>query len=425
MHDDGRESAKRPLCARAREACGGRQGLLVSLAVGALLLSSALVAAPSANAASASSPIVIAVAAPVTGPFDLVDGSAAGVARGWAKWTNKVNGGVDGHPVKIVVANTKSTGGAAASILTQTVEADHPIAVVATDAAIEAPIATYLAAQDIPVIGGVGDTPTIWNKDTNYFSPFAVSTVEAEVGVAAAAAVKATNLGAVVCSEVPVCATENALFTALAPKYHLSYKGLLTASTTQPSYTSVCLAMIQKNVDALVLALGTATIQSVIQDCTDQNYKGYYLIDGTSLSQSLLTTAPSGTKATGTIAGFPWWSDAAPVKTFRSVMTKYAPGVTYKNPAATSTWSTLELFREAMSGATGQPSTTQVFDAYAKVKNQSLGGLLAAPVTFTKGAPSPVIKCAWLYKFTDGHFSTVSVGASGNGQSGDLRSSCV
>jgi branched-chain amino acid transport system substrate-binding protein len=58
------------------------------------------------------------------------------------------------------------------------------------------------------------------------------------------------------------------------------------------------------------------------------------------------------------------------------------------------------------------------------VKDEALEGMLAQPITFTKGKPSPAVSCMFLYKLDNGTFTTATLGSSGNSQSGDLQSSC-
>jgi branched-chain amino acid transport system substrate-binding protein len=182
--------------------------------------------------------------------------------------------------------------------------------------------------------------------------------------------------------------------------------------------------MIQKQVQALLLNLAQATSQSLLSDCTTQGYTGWSTgIGGTPAADAAL---PKGTKGIGDSVGFPYWSDAAPVKLYRSVMTKYAPrGFDYQNADATDAWASLELFATALAHAGGSPSPSQVLNAYWNVKNQTLGGLLAQPVTFTKGKAAPQLNCLWLSVFENGKLVAVHRGPSGNGQQGVLRSSCI
>ena len=400
-----------------------RQRKLSSFLVSLLVATCFLVGLPgSAGAASNSAKYVILVACPVTGPFAVPDGTEGQIVQAWAKWTNQVNGGVDGHQVQVVVANTQSDAAIAVSVLTQDIAQYHPDAIVTDDIAIETQIGAYLKTQDIPVIGSEGALGSIWSTYHNYFTSFSLDIPGALMQSFQAVGVK--TFGAVVCAEVPVCATDAASLGSIAPKYGLTYKGYLTASATAPNYTAQCVAMQQKNVQALDLELGAATIASMIPNCQLQGYKGWYYVS--ELTGPQLSATPSGTQIVGTEGYFPWWSNSTPVRQFRSVMAKYGPsGLDYLNRTATGAWATVELFRTAMASASGSPSPSQVFNAYWKIKNQTLGGLLSYPITFTKGKPSPVNNCYWIYKYENGKTTTIHVGKSGNGQEGDLRSSCA
>lgn len=406
-------------------ASSAKAGSTLSILLGLALATFLLAGIPAGAAAAAgNSKYVIMVATPVTGDFAIPDGSEGGVATAWAKWINK-SGGVDGHQVQVVIANTQSDASTAVSVMQADVEQYHPDAVVTDDEAIESNIATYLVSTGLPVIGGAGNVPSVWNTDHNYFSIVPLTGVSEDADLQSMEAVGIKSFGAVVCAEVPVCATIGSSLNTLAPKYELSYKGLLTASATAPNYTAQCVALAQKNVSAIYMALAEVTIISMMKNCATQGYNGDYVAGD---DQAEFNAFPSGTTAVGSLISFPWWSNAAPVKLYRSVMEKYTPkGFDWENTSADATWSTLQLFATAMAGAPGSPSSSQVFDAYYKVKNQTLGGLLPQPITFTKakGTPSPVVSCSWLFEYKGGKLANIHRGASGNGQQGELRSSCV
>lgn len=396
---------------------------VASILLGVVLTSFLLAGIPvAAGAATGNSKYVIMVATPVTGNFAIPDGSEGGVATAWAKWINK-SGGVNGHQVQVVIANTQSSASTAVSVMQQDVEQYHPDAVVTDDEAIETQIAAYLSSTGLPVIGGAGNVPSIWHTDQNYFTIVPLTDVGEEADLQSMETVGVKSFGAVVCAEVPVCATIGSSLKTLAPKYKLGYQGLLTASATAPDYTAQCVALAQKNVSAIYMALAEVTIISMMKNCATQGYKGAYVAGD---DQAEFNAFPTGTTAVGSLISFPWWSNAAPVKTYRSVMQKYTPqGFDWKNTSADATWATLQLFAKAMAGAPGSPSSSQVFDAYYKIKDQTLGGLLPQPITFTKGTPSPLVKCSWLFEYKGGKLANIHRGASGNGQQGDLQTSCV
>jgi branched-chain amino acid transport system substrate-binding protein len=137
-----------------------------------------------------------------------------------------------------------------------------------------------------------------------------------------------------------------------------------------------------------------------------------------------------GLKMAGTIHGFPWWSTAAPVQKYLGVMKGYLSksdydGQTYANTSATNVWTSLELFRKVNTKLSDTPTRAEVTSAYHTVKDETLDGLLPQPISYPDGKPTPPINCFWSWKYTDKKFTTVEPeGKSGNGQTGDLATSC-
>ena len=135
-----------------------------------------------------------------------------------------------------------------------------------------------------------------------------------------------------------------------------------------------------------------------------------------------------GLHLAGVIHGFPWWADAPPVETYNTVLESYGGGVDGRNPSATTAWAALELFRTAMGefgpAADAEIAAADVVAAYHQVTDETLDGLLPSPLSFVAEGAQPYVPCFWLYEMQDGEFSTVTLGDSGNGESGDLQSSC-
>ena len=141
-----------------------------------------------------------------------------------------------------------------------------------------------------------------------------------------------------------------------------------------------------------------------------------------STTNALVFEAADLPKVAGYVNGFPWWSEAAPVKTFRAAMAKYAPNTDYREPTSTSTWSALELFRKTMANAPATVTKDDVLKAYWTVKNETLDGLLPKAATYTQGQPSNLLNCYWPYVYKDGKFTqfVIDANSTGNGQTGDL-----
>jgi branched-chain amino acid transport system substrate-binding protein len=74
--------------------------------------------------------------------------------------------------------------------------------------------------------------------------------------------------------------------------------------------------------------------------------------------------------------------------------------------------------------ADAEITTGDVVAAYQQVDGETLDGLLSSPLSFVDEGPQPYVPCFWLFDMQDGEFSTITLGDSGNGVSGDLQSSC-
>jgi branched-chain amino acid transport system substrate-binding protein len=133
-------------------------------------------------------------------------------------------------------------------------------------------------------------------------------------------------------------------------------------------------------------------------------------------------------KMIGTLNGFPWWADAAPVERFRTAMEKYEGDTDIASTSTTTVWASLELFKKALGEDTATVDRASVTTAYSAIKDETLDGLLPQPITFTEGAAAPVVNCFWQYDFSAGDENPKLLapkGESGNGASGDLATACA
>ncbi len=87
----------------------------------------------------------------------------------WASWVN-AHGGVNGHPVKLIVEDNKGDQAQAVSMVKQLVQQDHVIAFVSNqDGSLNAGYASYLDQQKIPVLGGSVFTLQPWVSDPMFY----------------------------------------------------------------------------------------------------------------------------------------------------------------------------------------------------------------------------------------------------------------
>lgn len=135
-----------------------------------------------------------------------------------------------------------------------------------------------------------------------------------------------------------------------------------------------------------------------------QGFTGEFSLGSGTLDAAALDAAGNMT-VNGFTNGFPWWADDPQVELYRTSMEATVPDVDLRNPAATVTWSALELFRTALDAtppAAETVSADDVLAAYYALDGETLDGLLPGPVTFTEGSGAqPSMPCSFLLRYED------------------------
>jgi branched-chain amino acid transport system substrate-binding protein len=243
-------------------------------------------------------------------------------AKAWAKWVNETQGGVGGHPVEIVVKDTKGDAGATLAAMNELIADKSVVASLVADSQAEGVVAEPTEKAGMPVIGGSSTDAKAQGKRTNYFTTGTMTPYYLEGLLLAAKANGAKKVGSVVCAESPACGEISKLFNSVSEPLGLGFAGSIAVAAASPNFTAPCLSLIGAGADFATLVLAGAVLQRVAKDCNAQGYKGSFGAAG----QSVLPTqfdGISGLKMAGTIQGFPWWSEAAPVKNYVNIMNKY------------------------------------------------------------------------------------------------------
>lgn len=353
------------------------------------------------------SPLRVGLLVDRTGPQARGQAEAADVAEAWADDIN-ANGGVAGHPVEIVVKDTRGdapTGSAAAQEL---IADQSVIATLVVDSSGEAAYGPSLSQGGLPVVGGAGYNPRFWGALPNVWGIATSFPSVVNEQVIAAEAAGATTTAVAACAEVATCASAAPIFEAATETLGLEYAGLVTIAVDAPDFTAECLQFVSDGVDFIQLSANSTVTQRLAADCTTQGYTGYFGASAGAVTPGLY--GEGDMRLTGGLNGFPWFVDAEPVQQFRDVME--ANGIdeeTYGAPTVTATWASLELFRKVVdtnAATLGEnPDRAGLISAYGTVQNETLDGLLPNPVTFAANQPGPPIGCFWLYTFEGGEFS--------------------
>jgi branched-chain amino acid transport system substrate-binding protein len=366
-------------------------------------------ATPTTAAAPTGTPLKLVMLVDKSSPQSPGQGDMApAVAGAWVKSVNG-HGGVAGHPVQLDVKDTKGDPATGQALAGQLVGDASVLGVVLVDASGESSYAQTLSDGGLPVIGGAGYFPTVWSALPNVFGVTTTFPSVVNMQPVSAQKVGAQRVGTAVCAEVDSCAAASAIYKSAAQKLGLSFTSEVRIAASAASFTAECLQFISTDTQVIQFSASGPLGARLYDDCTQQGYHGYLAVAAGTVIPSLYA-ADSNIKLTGALNGFPWWVDAAPVKHFRDVMA--AGGVDaahYGAPTATATYASLELFKTAMEGAAAKlpasPTRADVLAAYGAVKDETLGGLLPQPMTFTAGQPAPKVTCFWLFTYEKGTFA--------------------
>jgi branched-chain amino acid transport system substrate-binding protein len=182
----------------------------------------------------------------------------------------------------------------------------------------------------------------------------------------------------------------------------------ITIDASSPNFTADCLKIIQDKADYVIFSTPPDLAGRVIGDCNTQGYTGAYGSVGGGVTSDVYTKVGNN-KLIGAVWAFPWYTSSPAAKRFSSVMTaNHVPTTKWQGAPGPVVWTTMELFRhtlDANKAKLGKTVTRQnVLAAYGTVKNETLGGMMPGPVTYTKGDVSPP-HCYWAYTYQNGKFS--------------------
>jgi branched-chain amino acid transport system substrate-binding protein len=345
-------------------------------------------ATASGTSAAAAAPkgalIKIGVIGSLTGPQASSSDQGATVAPAWADWIN-ANGGINGHPVQVIVMDDKGDP-ATAQAAGQQFIADGVSAIIVSSDNLVSAFDSAAIAKGIPLIGGPSDESDWYTKQGMFVT---MTGIVPGLGAQVAVAVQyghAKKFANLYCAEVAACAQANPILQGAAKAAGVSYTQLAVSSTA-PSYTAQCLQLKQEGVDYAQLNFATAAAVRFVQNCQAQGYNPTWGSSEQSIGAAY-ASLPNFT-AYGPAYAFPSVATGAPVEQFTSVMQKYATGSNWKEGTASFTWQGLQAFAQAVKNANVAASTAvtsaDVMTGLYDFKGENLDGLLANNVTYTKG----------------------------------------
>jgi branched-chain amino acid transport system substrate-binding protein len=320
----------------------------------------------------------------------------------WQKWVNN-NGGINGHPVEVLVKDSTGDPAKGSSIVRDMVENKKVVALHLEDPSLDNAILSYTQGKKIAVISSYAAYP-IWNTSINWFALGIQSSPDSHRAYLQAAATSGKkSIGAILCAEYAACGEVDASLKQYAPAAGVRYDGSQKVAVVAPNYTAECLAFKAKGTETIFAGVSIDVTKKFLSDCATQRYKPSVIMGYHSFNPAVADL--KDTEVTAIMPVLPWYADVPAMKDFRAAMTKYSD---LKKADLTSlyAWTSLEAFRTAAIQANlpENPTLDQVTSAMAALKT-NLNGLLAATVSFTAGKPSPKVPCYFLGLYKNGEFS--------------------
>jgi branched-chain amino acid transport system substrate-binding protein len=349
-------------------------------------------------------PLVIGTVGAYSGPGGTALAQGARALQVWGASVN-AKGGVDGHPVKVIVMDDGGDAAKARSLMKELVEERKAVAVVGAMTVVETLNSwrKYVEEKRMPVVGG--SCGPEWTASPMLFrqcpgSPaqvYGTARIGAKFG-------KSKQFGALFCSETESCTfVERELFNkggakraGLDPRYRARI------SVFQADFTAECIQARNSGVKLLMVVADPGTVERVASSCRRQGLTPQYL----QIASTLRADAVRKPGLSDVLAGmsvFPFDGLSTPAfREFDAAWARYGGGQA-PGPAAAQGWASGKLFEKAVRTAGGDISRASIVTALRKLRGERLGGL-TAPMTFGANGPTDV-PCLYYMRGTGGRWT--------------------
>jgi branched-chain amino acid transport system substrate-binding protein len=313
------------------------------------------------------------------------------------------NGGLNGHPVKVLVADAAGDPSRGLSIVRDMVENKGAIAFMGNVWVLSASGArAYLEERRIPVIGG--DVATAMWFQSPMFFPQASSFATMAVGsVKTVADLGKKKVALAYCAEVEACHIYHDEGTKRAGTVGGTIVYKAQVSLAQPDYTAECLQAQRSGADALMLGVDSTALSRFVRSCFQQGFKPQVV------TASLATIAstskdPNLDGLYSPVGTFPYVANDIPAtKEYHAAIARYAPTIE-QSGTTSAVWTAGALLREVSKALPDQPTSADFLKGLWQIKGNTLGGL-APPLTFRESQPAPDITCYFVQRISGGKFT--------------------
>jgi branched-chain amino acid transport system substrate-binding protein len=344
------------------------------------------------------SPVKIGVIASLSGqPLPAIAGPEA--LKAWAATVNG-KGGLQGHPVKIVVKDDGNDPAKGLTAVKELVEKDGVVAITSWSG-VDTSWADYVQKAQIPVVGGQSYSP-VWMSSPVFFP------VQSTLGTALtsqplmAKAAGAKSIGSFYTADVAAAVQAVKAIDGIATQLGLSASYNAAISSSQPSFVAPCLAGKKAGADAMMLS--GVPVEKITPACYQQGFKPKWILPGEAVTAQVLKTPNLGEVLAPQMA-FPFFLEDAATKDYRSAMdTDYrGPEADKFGPLTAGAWMAGLVYQQVFDniGSKKTVSVDDVFSGLYKVSNFTGGGLVSG-LTYSQDQKARSVNCFWQTQVQDG-----------------------
>lgn len=352
-------------------------------------------------------PIVIGTVGGFSGNQAGSQGLLDDVQQVWADHINH-NGGINGHPVKLVVKDDANDPAKALQAVKELVEEEHVVAIVGHQSLVSSAWIDYATEKNVPIVGGPPVEATSMSSPIVFPIGANVPTMIAGQFVRMKEA-WLSKMGITYCAESPVCASleplAKGIASVVAPDLEVAYAAKISA--TQPSYSAECLAAKKAGVDALFPGVQAPAVIALADGCSQVGFDPREVAQMTVFSKSSLeSSALDGSTLVSPTVNYLDESNPTVKEMLDAV--RATEESMLDNPQFTVNtiwpWMSSELFKKAAEAVNLSPTSTSadVFKGIYALKDETLGGAMP-PTTYAKGQPT-FVSCWYDMSVKDGAY---------------------
>jgi branched-chain amino acid transport system substrate-binding protein len=380
--------------------------------------SAAASAGPAANTPGATAPGTPAPTAPggpkseillgsfgaESGILGAVSGPAPPAIRAWAAYIN-TQGGVNGHPVKVILGDDNANPSRSQAIVRQMVEQDHVIAFLNEYSFTLDSVMPYLEEKKIPIVGSIGGHPA-GDHSPMMFNPLLGPDVGQAWGFILNTLTQAPGkkkIGILYCREASICGILKDGFKKLLPYEGLEVVYEAFVSLAQPDYTGEVIQAQRAGADVILPLIDTAALNRVVTAAKRQNYEPAFV--GTyNLNQDLIYNFGENLEGIFLTSRMGPWDTSPLNQTYRDAMARYQPKAA-RGDLGAGVFVAGKLFSDKIGPFIQEPPRTeQILEGLYALHNETLGGLLPG-VGFKRDAEHvDTNQCIIPVRFTGGKF---------------------